>query len=104
MLSNIDFLVFVAKQNHKIVGGLTVYVVHQYYSNKPQAYIYDLAVLEKYQRKGIGRNLIEAVKLYCKENDFEEAFVQAEKVDNYAVDFYRKTSPSSVKDAVHFFI
>lgn len=102
LLSDQDFIPCVAFLDEKIVGGLTVYVLHQYYSEKPLAYIYDLAVLEKYQRRGIGGKLIEAVKLYCKQNDFEEAFVQAEKVDDYALDFYRKTSPSSEEDAVHF--
>jgi aminoglycoside 3-N-acetyltransferase I len=39
LLSNPDFLVFVVRQSNKIVGGLTIYILHRY-STKPVAYIY----------------------------------------------------------------
>lgn len=84
------------------MGGLTVYILDQYYSKKPLAYIYDLAVLKEFQRKGIGKQLIKHVVEYCAENGFEEAFVQADRADAYALDFYRLTNPTSEQDVVHF--
>jgi aminoglycoside 3-N-acetyltransferase I len=103
ILAKPNFLVLIAKIKNKVVGGLTVYILDQYYSQKPLAYIYDLAVLKDFQRKGIGKNLIKQVTKYCKENGFDEVFVQADRVDGYALDFYRLTKPTNEEDVVHFY-
>lgn len=102
LLSKKDFKAIVAKQQDKVIGGLTIYILDQYYSKKPLAYIYDLAILPNYQRQGIGISLIEFLMRYCKENNFEEVFVQADKVDEYAIEFYRKTKPTSEKECLQF--
>ncbi len=52
LLSKQNPLVFVAKVDNKIVGGLTAHILDRYDSEKPSAYIYDLAVLYLFQRKG----------------------------------------------------
>src|SRR5699024_9109035 len=59
LLKEETFFAVTASVENKLVGGLTVYVLDQYYSKKPLAFIYDLAVLTEYQRKGIGRKLME---------------------------------------------
>jgi aminoglycoside 3-N-acetyltransferase I len=102
LLEKDNFLAIVALNNHKVIGGLTMYVLDQYYTEKPLAYIYDLAVLTEYQRKGIGKKIIDFTKEYCRLQGFEEVFVQAEKVDDYAVDFYRLTKPTTEMQVVHF--
>jgi aminoglycoside 3-N-acetyltransferase I len=102
LLSREHFFAVVAKNGNKIIGGLTVYILDQYYSEKRLAYIYDLAVLAEYQRKGVGRKLIEFTNEYCRQNGFEEVFVQADKVDDYAIDFYRSTKPTGEEQVVHF--
>jgi aminoglycoside 3-N-acetyltransferase I len=103
VLAKPDFFVLVAKGGSKVLGGLTVYILHQYYSQNPLAYIYDLAVLKDFQRKGIGRMLIKHLKGYCKENGFDEVFVQADSVDDYALNFYRLTEPTNEEDVIHFY-
>jgi hypothetical protein len=35
-------MVFIVKLNGKVVGGLTIYMMHQYYSVNPLAYIPNL--------------------------------------------------------------
>ncbi|WP_375578279.1 GNAT family N-acetyltransferase [Marivirga tractuosa] len=102
LLNNEHFLAVVAKSNEKVIAGLTVYVLDQYYSERPIAHIYDLAVSTSYQRKGIGSKLIAFANEYCKQSGFEEVFVQAEKDDDYAIDFYRSTKPAEELEAVHF--
>ena len=72
LLHKEHFFAVVAKYENKIIGGLTVYVLDQYYSEKPLAYIYDLAVLPKHQRKGVGRKLIAFTNQYCRQQGFEE--------------------------------
>ncbi len=102
LLNKPDFFTLVAKYDNKVLGGLTVYILHRYYSTKPIAYIYDMGVLADYQRKGIGKKLITFLTNYCQENGFEEAFVQAEADDTQAVNFYKTTSYSNELQATHF--
>jgi aminoglycoside 3-N-acetyltransferase I len=102
LLNKETFLALTAKTESRIIGGLTVFVLDQYYSARPLAYLYDLAVETESQRKGVGKKLIEFTVQYCKENGFEAVFVQAEQEDNHAVDFYRSTKFSSEIQAVQF--
>jgi aminoglycoside 3-N-acetyltransferase I len=102
LLGKKDFLVFVAIQNNTVVGGLTVYLLQPYFSTRPVAFIYDIAVQKSQQRKGTGSRLLEAVLEFCRTNGYEEAFVEADTADNHAVDFYRKTKYTSVANALQF--
>ena len=102
LLSKKDFLVFVAISENQVIGGLTAYTLDQYYSERPLAYIYDLAVSKSFQRQGIGTNLIKSFRDYCSDYGFEEIFVQADKVDTYALDFYRQTNITGEEQVVHF--
>lgn len=103
MLGKEDFDVFVALQEGKVVGGLTVYTLQQYYSKSPLAYIYDLAVATDLQRQGIGQQLIAATKEHYKNLGYEEVFVQADQEEAHAVNFYRKTQPTEEEDVSHFY-
>jgi len=102
VLQSHNFLVFVAKNNQKVVGGLTAYVLEKYEVEKPSAYIYDIAVSESFQRKGIGKQLIASFMAYCQANGFDEAFVQAVSDDAAALRFYRSSPISSQLEATHF--
>ncbi|RZL40910.1 MAG: GNAT family N-acetyltransferase [Pedobacter sp.] len=101
LLAKEDFMVFVAIQNNEVIGGLTAYTLQQYYVQKPVVYIYDLAVKREFQRHGIGKKLIAEINNYCKGIGVQEVFVQADEVDDYALDFYRSTGGSAEK-VVHF--
>ena len=103
LLKRDDFIAVVAKADGRIIAGMSVYILQQYYSVRPLAYIYDLAVLPPYQRKGTGRRLINFITAYCRKKGIEEVFVQADKVDGYALDFYRSTQPTGEEDVSHFY-
>ena len=102
LLSNPNFLVFIVKENEKILGGLTIYVLHRYYGAKPVAYIYDVGITPDRQGQGLGKLLISEVCKYCKNSGFEDAYVEAESDDIDAVNFYRKTRYSNEMNAIHF--
>ena len=102
-LSGDNFGAVVALKDGKVIGGLTVYYLEQYYSTSPLAYIYDLAVMPAHQRIGIGKKLIDFINNFCRANGFEEVFVQADRVDGHAVDFYRGTKPTAEEDVLHFY-
>lgn len=102
LLSNPDFMVFVVKLNGKVVGGLTIYVLHRYDSTKPIAYIYDVGITPNHQGKALGKSLISEVCQFFRQNNFEYAYVEAESDDINAVSFYRKTNFSNKMNAIHF--
>ncbi len=102
IIDNPNFIAFVAKVDNQLIGGLTAHVLDRYDLEKPSAYVYDLAILNDYQRKVIGKTLMTALNEYCGENGFSEVFVQAETDDFHAVNFYRTTPISEELQATHF--
>jgi len=102
LLSSNHFFAVVASADDRIIAGLTVYLLDQYYSKKALAYVFDLAVLPAYQRKGVGKKLMEFTNRYCRQKGCEEVFVQADKVDEHALEFYRSTQAANEEQVVHF--
>ena len=102
LLSDPNFIVFVIKSNTIVLGGLTIYVLRRYFGVKPSAYIYDVGIRPEFQRQGLGKALIAEVCNFCKLNDFEDAYVEAESDDIDAVGFYRRTNFTSELNAIHF--
>ncbi len=97
-----DFIVIGAFADEKIVGGLTGYILPQYYTEKTEVYLYDLGVSPHYQRMGIGERLLNTLQDFCRVGGHELFFVQAEKTEGQAVNFYRKNQPSAELDVIHF--
>lgn len=97
-----DFIVIGAFAHEKIIGGLTGYILAQYYTEKTQVYLYDIGVSPDYQRMGIGERLLNTLQDFCRTGGHELFFVQAEKAEDQAVNFYRKNQPSSEVDVIHF--
>jgi ribosomal protein S18 acetylase RimI-like enzyme len=94
-------MIFTAIKENKVVGALTSYILDQYYSKQPLAYIFDLAVAKDEQRKGIGKALMENHSAYCRQIGVEEIMVQADEPDAHALEFYRATGGIPEK-VIHF--
>ncbi len=92
---------YVAMIDKKVVGGLTAHVLPSTYFPSSEVYIYDLAVRTEFQRKGIGRQLINSLKEYCASLRLKEVFVQADLEDRHAIDFYQATG-GIAESVVHF--
>lgn len=102
VLADNHFMAFVAEDGRgDVVGGLTAYALPQYYAERPLAYVFDLAVRSDVQRRGIGRALMNACNRHCRENGFEEVFVQADVVDDHALKFYASIN-GRPEEVVHF--
>ncbi|MEO5674746.1 MAG: GNAT family N-acetyltransferase [Chitinophagales bacterium] len=101
LLEKDDFFVFVALLDNKVVGGLTSYIMHQYYSKSPLVYIFDLAVITELQRNGIGKMLIAGNNNYCNTIGVEAVMVQADEPDVYAIKFYQSTGARAER-VIHF--
>lgn len=102
LLKNDGFLVLTASDGNTVVGGLTAHTIPSYYFPSSEMYLYDLAIKTSYQRKGIGTQLLQSLKEYCREKGYKEFFVQADEPDTHALEFYRSTGGRAEK-VVHFY-
>lgn len=98
LLNNPNFVCFVAYIDNKIVGGLTAFELEMYDREGSSMYLYDLAVSKEYQRNGIGSRLVYEIIGFCKSKAIKDLFVQADDVDQHAIEFYKKVGgdPSKV--------
>lgn len=97
LLANPDFHAIVAQKDGLIIGGMTAYEMHGYYSDKSELYIYDIAVKTEIQNQGIGKKLLDYLKFYAKENSISSIFVEAHSEDEQAVKFYESAMGKSEK-------
>jgi aminoglycoside 3-N-acetyltransferase I len=97
LLEKKDFIAMAAFFENEVVGGLTAYELSMYYSDDSEIFLYDLAVKAEFQRIGIGKRLIHALKDYCAANGIKEFFVLAHEEDDHAVEFYHSTGGKSEK-------
>ena len=101
LLGKKDMVFFVALDNQEVIGGLTTHVLSNIHFGEPEGYIYDIAVNPLHQRKGVGAALLMAIVKYGSGNGWKEVFVQADKTDRHAVDFYRKAGGIEL-DTFHY--
>jgi GNAT superfamily N-acetyltransferase len=92
-----SFIVFAALQDDRVVGGVTAYSLMQYYTTRNAVFLYDLAVDKAMHRQGVGRKLLNALKEYCREENSEVMFLEADETDNPAIEFYRSTGATESK-------
>ena len=97
LLSNRHFVAIAGFYENEIAGGLTAYELPMYYSDHSEIFLYDLVVKPEYQRMGVGKRLIHALKDYCVNHGINEFFVLAHEEDEHAVEFYRSTGGKSEK-------
>ncbi|MEJ1239351.1 GNAT family N-acetyltransferase [Chryseolinea sp. T2] len=101
VLQKESFFSYAATVSDVLIGGVTCYVLSPYYSASPYVYIFDLAVLPRFQRLGFGRRLVQAVIQHGRELGAEEVFVQADDIDTHALEFYRAIGGMAEK-VTHF--
>jgi aminoglycoside 3-N-acetyltransferase I len=102
LLGSSHFMVYVIRTDDTTVGGLTAHVLPSYYFESCEVYVYDLAIVKEFQRKGMGKKLMSALKDDCKALGFKEVFVQADLVDAHALEFYRSIG-GTAESVVHFY-
>lgn len=89
LLQRADFWVIAALDGDTIVGGLTAHILPLTRREVSEFFIYDLAVRTDYQRRGIGRELVQALRQAAATIGIYTVFVPADNDDTHALDFYR---------------
>ncbi|MGZ7136398.1 MAG: GNAT family N-acetyltransferase [Methanobacterium sp.] len=101
ILKNENTIFVVAKYEEEIIAGLTAHQLPSTYFEANEVYVYDLAVHQDFQRKGIGtRLLVELKKISCNKGD-KEIFLQADIEDGYAIEFYKEIG-GIPENVIHF--
>jgi aminoglycoside 3-N-acetyltransferase I len=88
LLGEKHFIVLVAKDRTKVVGGLVAYVLQKFEQKRSEIYIYDLAVAKEHRRKGIAKTLIAKLGNIGKTLGAYVIFVQADQEDEPAIKLY----------------
>ena len=83
------FWAVVAIDDDKIVGGLTAHILPMTKAEQSELLIYDVAVHERLQRRGIGKMLISWVRNQASALGISDVFVLADTGDVGAISFYR---------------
>ena len=89
LLSRPDFWIIAALEGDQPIGGLTGYTLPMTRTQSSEVFIYDLAIHQDHQRKGIGRLLVNALLKGAQAEGIESVFVPADNEDEHAIEFYR---------------
>lgn len=84
-----DFWALAASVDGRIVGGLTAYTLLLTRIEESEVFLYDIAVLPEYQRQGIGRQLVTALRAQASACGATVVWVPADNEDEHALDFYQ---------------
>ena len=88
-------LAAVAIASNEPVGGLTAHVLPMTSSETSEVFIYDLAVREDHQRRGVGRLLIRHAQELAAAAEIADLFVPADVEDEHALEFYKALGGSA---------
>lgn len=89
LLRRDDFWVLAASVGGRVVGGLTAHVLPMTRGELAELFVYDLAVAADHRRRGIGRDLVAAVRALAESAGIPVVFVPAGGDDARAAAFYR---------------
>jgi aminoglycoside 3-N-acetyltransferase I len=88
LLDRDDFWALVASVDGQLVGGLTAHTLPLTRAEVSEVFIYDIAVEPDWQRQGVGRLLMSALRSEAAGAGITVAFVAADNEDTHALDFY----------------
>lgn len=104
LLARTDFWVFAAFSGTEVVGGITAHTLPMTRSESSEIFIYDVAVREDHQRRGIGRLLLGALRDAANAAGIDNVFVAADNEDEHALDFYRALGGSAAAVTMFTFV
>jgi len=90
-LADADNALFLAEVDGASVGYAVAHRLQRFDARNAEVLIYDVGVGEAYQRRGVGRALIERVVAWAREVGADEVWVLADADDARACAFYAAT-------------
>ena len=80
---NNESIIFIGTENKKIIAFVQLYETFDSLNLNKKLVLYDLYVLEKYRKLGIGRKLMNKSKDFAKNNNFPKIELST-SIDNYS--------------------
>lgn len=102
LLGTTNFIALGAVDGEKVVGALAAYELKKFEQERSEIYIYDLAVISTFRRKGVATALIQKLKAVGAARGAHVIYVQADKdaEDQPAIELYSKLG--TIEDVFHF--
>jgi ribosomal protein S18 acetylase RimI-like enzyme len=94
-LSRSENVLIVAEQGGMPKGFLLAYILDRVDRNQKMICLYEIGVSEPNRRRGIGRAMIESLKLLCKDENAMKAWVITNRSNMAAVRLYERTGATS---------
>ena len=88
LLARPDFWGFAATHAGRVVGGLTAHTLMMTAYEGAEVFLYDIAVASDQQRRGIGHQLVDALRREASSQGISTMFVPADDDDTHALRFY----------------
>ncbi len=103
LLARPDTVLLLAQAKRVPVGALAGYILPKYEQARSELYIYDLAVVEAWRRRGVATALIAETRRIAREAGSWTVFVQADTIpeDEPARALYRRLASEEIT-ALHF--
>jgi aminoglycoside 3-N-acetyltransferase I len=83
-----QFWAFAATYDGEVIGGMTAHTLMMTAFEGSEIFLYDIAVSPTYQRCGVGRELIDALRRQATSLGVSTIFVPADDADTEAIEFY----------------
>ncbi len=75
-MENEDYKIFVKKIEGKIVGSITAYKINLFtFEFQPALELFNVCVLKEYRKQNIGKEILEYIKEYAKNNKFNSIYL-----------------------------
>jgi aminoglycoside 3-N-acetyltransferase I len=95
LLADQRFWAVAAFAEDELVGGVTAHTIPMTHKPASALFLYDIAVREDHQRRGVGRELVRVLRAEAALGGIDELFVLADDDDEHAIDFYRALGATS---------
>jgi N-acetylglutamate synthase-like GNAT family acetyltransferase len=90
LLDSEQAVVFVAELENQIIGMCSVQLLISTAQGSKVGLIEDVIISKSYQKQGVGKQLLETVKNWAKQQGLTRLQLLADKTNQNALDFYQK--------------
>jgi aminoglycoside 3-N-acetyltransferase I len=103
LLERPGFWALAATVDEELAGGLTAHTLPLTRMEVAEVFIYDVAVLDRFQRRGVGRALMRSIRELAGAEGIRIAFTAAHNEDEHALDFYQAVGGTAEPVTIYTF-